>query len=311
MENPLLFPKKYSGILLLNLPSWGGGKNPWGVDKSFPGVTWHPQVIDDTTIEIIGFTGAFHLAQIQANLQYGDRIAQAKSVKITTKAPLPIQVDGEPWTLNACTIEVSLLSKTKVLLYDTPDDGYNPPITTLDERTRVEIKELASFKFSVEKIEQVKKEHPTNQLNKAQFITVLNQVTGLKFDEKNPALTDRLFTIFDTDKSGSIDFKELNVGLSILGEGTLEKKIKFVFSIFDTTNTGRITKDQLQTTFRTLFSMLYSGDSEKLVQLYVNVLLQLYDENKDQTITYDELLIAAKNDEVLAHLFTFGSYKKE
>jgi len=53
--------------------------------------------------------------------------------------------------------------------------------------------------------------------------------------------------------------------------------------------------------------MLYTGEAEQLVKVYVTILLELYDENKDGSITLDELITAAKNDEVLAHLFTFGS----
>lgn len=134
----------------------------------------------------------------------------------------------------------------------------------------------------------------------------MNQITGLGFDQSNPELTQRLFSIFDTDKSGTVDFKELSVGLSTLGSGTLEKKLAFVFSLFDK-GTGSINREQLTVAFRTLFSMLYTGEAEQLVKVYVTVLLELYDENKDGSITLDELITAAKNDEVLAHLFTFGS----
>jgi len=306
---PFPIQSDLTGICLLNLPSWGGGKNPWGPhDASAP---FKEQVIDDSMMEVIGFYGAFHLAQIQMNLQYGVRIAQAKHIKMTTKQPLPLQVDGEAWVIEPCTIEVNLLNKTNVLVYH--DQTYKPPVgNTLKDRTRVEIKELSSITFSVDKVESVYKQHGGKQLNKSEFITVLNQITGLSFDQTNKELTDRLFSIFDTDKSGSIDNKELSVGLSTLAqEGTLEKKLAFVFNMFDTNGSGTITKDELTVAFRTLFSMLYTGDSEQLVKVYVSVLLELYDENKDGSITLDELITAAKNDEILAHLFTFGSSKKK
>jgi len=299
---PFEVPAGLTGILLLNLPSWGGGTNPWGPEATDG--KFKPQVIDDSLVEVIGFTGAFHLAQIQSGLQYGIRITQAHSVKLTTSQPLPVQVDGEAWVLSPCSIEVKMLNKYKVLVYE--GKTYKPP-TKASLEARVEIQELAKFSFTIDKLEAVKKEYPNNQLNKAQFIHVLNQITGLKFDEKNPVLTDRLFTIFDLDKSGSIDFKELSVGLSTLGSGSLEKKLKFVFGLFDTSNTGHINREQLTVAFRTLFSMQYSGDSEKLVKIYVSIFVEVYDTNKDDNITFDELHLAAQNDKVLAHLFTFGS----
>jgi len=155
-------------------------------------------------------------------------------------------------------------------------------------------------------LEEVRKAHSGNSLNKSDFGKVLHELTGLKFDESNPALVDRLFTIFDTDKSGTLDFNELSVGLSVLGSGTLEKKLHFVFSLFDN-GTGNLTKEQLLVAFKTLFSMLYTGESSELVKLYVNVLLEAYDADHSNTITYDELLTACRHDQVLAHLFTFGS----
>jgi Ca2+-binding EF-hand superfamily protein len=303
-------PPNITGILLLNLPSWGGGCNPWGIDTYFPEKKWESQVIDDAQIEILGFTGAFHLAQIQSNLQYGIRLAQAKQVRMTTKQALPVQVDGEAWSLDPCSIRVNLLNQSKVLVYESKGENYKVPTKPLDARTRVEIKELGSLSFSVEKIEQTKKQLGTSALKKDEFVTAMNNITGIALGEKNPGLTDRLFQIFDTDKSGTVDSKELSVGLSILGTGTLESKLKFVFNLFDTTNSGRITKDQLTTTFKTLFSMLYAGEADQLVKIYVDVLIQLYDQNKDQTITLDELIVAAQNDEVLAHLFTFGASLK-
>jgi Ca2+-binding EF-hand superfamily protein len=305
---PFPVPSDLTGICLLNLPSWGGGKNPWGPEDP-SAAQFRPQVIDDSMLEVIGFTGAFHLAQIQMNLQYGVRIAQAKKIKLTTTAPLPLQVDGEAWVIEPCSIEVDLLNKTNVLIY--ADAEYKPPVGhTLKDRTRVEVKELANFSFSVEKLEAVHKQYGEKQLDKKEFITVLNQITGLHFDQQNPELCDRLFHIFDTDKSGTVDIKELKVGLTTLGSGTLEKKLGFVFSLFDTKGTGSINREQLTVAFRTLFSITYTGDAEQLVKVYVTLLLELYDENKDGSITLDELHTAAKNDEVLAHLFTFGAHHK-
>jgi len=220
---------------------------------------------------------------------------------LTTTTPLPVQVDGEAWVLAPCSIHVNLHAKNKILVYESKE--YHVPVTPLEKRARVEIKELSTFKFSVEKLESVRKAHAGNSLNKADFAKVVHEVTGLKLEQTE--LLDKLFVIFDTDKSGSIDFNELSVGLSVLGSGTLEKKLQFVFSLFDN-GTGNLSKEQLLVAFRTLFSMLYTGESAELVKLYVNVLLEAYDADHSNTITYDELLTACRHDQVLAHLFTFG-----
>ena len=57
---------------------------------------------------------------IQVNLSKAIRIAQGSSIKITLHQTLPVQVDGEPWTQEPSTIEVSFFKQTK-MLYKTED----------------------------------------------------------------------------------------------------------------------------------------------------------------------------------------------
>ncbi|KAL5110293.1 Diacylglycerol kinase theta [Taenia crassiceps] len=82
------------GILVLNILSWGGGANPWGLDKD---ETFAQPTHYDGLLEVVGICGVLHMGQIYSGFRSGIRLAQAAHLKIILKSELPIQVDGGPF----------------------------------------------------------------------------------------------------------------------------------------------------------------------------------------------------------------------
>ncbi|KAL5972075.1 Diacylglycerol kinase theta [Taenia solium] len=82
------------GIVVLNILSWGGGANPWGLDKD---ETFARPTHYDGLLEVVGICGVLHMGQIYSGFRSGIRLAQAAHLKIILKSELPIQVDGEPF----------------------------------------------------------------------------------------------------------------------------------------------------------------------------------------------------------------------
>nr|CDS26387.1 diacylglycerol kinase [Hymenolepis microstoma] len=82
------------GIVVLNILSWGGGANPWGLEKD---ETFVKPTHYDGLLEVVGICGVLHMGQIYSGLRSGIRLAQAAHLKIILKSELPIQVDGEPF----------------------------------------------------------------------------------------------------------------------------------------------------------------------------------------------------------------------
>lgn len=58
---------------------------------------------------------------------------------------------------------------------------------------------------------------------------------------------ERLFSVFDRDGNGSIDFQEFLTGLTMIYHGTIEDKKKFLFHMYDLDGNGEVTKDELFT----------------------------------------------------------------
>jgi len=90
-------------IVCLNLPSFSGGLNPWGVpgtrraaDREFTA-----PFVDDGLIEVVGFRDAWHGLVLLAPNGHGTRIAQAHRVRFEFHKGAAdhtfLRVDGEPW----------------------------------------------------------------------------------------------------------------------------------------------------------------------------------------------------------------------
>ncbi len=71
---------------------------------------------------------------------------------------------------------------------------------------------------------------------------------------------ERLFQMFDKDKSGQIDVKEFLIGLSNFTGAGKEEKLKFAFMVFDEDGNGVITKQELLKILKA--NHMASSDSE-------------------------------------------------
>jgi len=106
-------PNAVRGLVVLNVPSYAGGANPWGTKKSK--VFLKPS-ISDGMFEVFGVKGAAHLARIQSKVSHGGlRLGQGKHMKIVTTREIPAQVDGEPWLMVPSEVTVEFQSQAKLL----------------------------------------------------------------------------------------------------------------------------------------------------------------------------------------------------
>ena len=99
-------PEDAEGVLVANIGSYMGGVDLWqNEDDNYD--NFDPQSMHDKILEVVSISGTWHLGKLQVGLSRARRLAQGQSIKIQLFAKFPVQIDGEPWFQEPCTISIS------------------------------------------------------------------------------------------------------------------------------------------------------------------------------------------------------------
>ena len=70
------------------------------------------------------------------------------------------------------------------------------------------------------------------------------------------AFADYVFRVFDTDNSGTIDFKEFICALSVTSRGKMEDKLDWAFQLYDIDGDGLISYDEMLKIVEAIYKMV-------------------------------------------------------
>ncbi|XP_017295344.1 NADPH oxidase 5 [Kryptolebias marmoratus] len=135
-----------------------------------------------------------------------------------------------------------------------------------------------------------------------QFENIAGEDKEIDLDEFKTALkvkesffAERFFSLFDSDRSGSISLDELLKALNLLIHGTEADRLRFLFQVYDVDGSGSIDPDELKTVLKScLQESAISLPEEKLEDLTL-VLFESADKDNSGSITFEELKAELEN----------------
>lgn len=72
------------------------------------------------------------------------------------------------------------------------------------------------------------------------------------------SFADYVFNVFDSDRSGTIDFKEFICALSVTSRGKMEDKLEWAFQLYDIDRDGKISYDEMLQIVEAIYKMVTS-----------------------------------------------------
>ncbi|XP_031567229.1 lysophosphatidylcholine acyltransferase 2-like [Actinia tenebrosa] len=113
---------------------------------------------------------------------------------------------------------------------------------------------------------------------------------------------EELFSLYDRDESGDIDFREYLIGMALVAKpASSDDSIKLAFEVFDVNKDGRVGELELKHILQSAYPSIRERD--------INCIFRRIDVNNRGYVTYEEFYAFAKSNPEYAVIF--DSYRKE
>ncbi len=149
---------------------------------------------------------------------------------------------------------------------------------------------------------------PTGQLTNAEFNKIYKQF----FPFGDPTdFANYIFSAFDKDKSGAIDFKEFIIVLSVTSRGSKNEKIEWSFRLYDQNRDEKIDFDEMLKVVTAIYKMIGPmvklENDEATPELRVKKIFGYLNKDTSETLNIDDFkAICEKDNQVLRGLDLYG-----
>lgn len=142
---------------------------------------------------------------------------------------------------------------------------------------------------------------PKGELDKKKFTEVYREFYPQGKAEK---FSDEVFKLFDTDKSGKIDFQEFLVAVSITSSNDVRKKLQLAFDLYDKNDNGRIDKKEMEKMLIAIYDLNgetnRKGDNDPKSR--TEAIFRKMDRDYSNTLSESEFIEGCLGDPVLMRL---------
>ncbi|KAF2724173.1 EF-hand [Polychaeton citri CBS 116435] len=144
------------------------------------------------------------------------------------------------------------------------------------------------------------KDCPSGMLSKPEFQKIYKQF----FPFGDPSsFADYVFNVFDSDKSGSIDFKEFICALSVTSRGKMEDKLDWAFQLYDIDGDGKISYEEMLSIVEAIYKMVGSmvklPEDEDTPEKRVKKIFRMMDKDENGSLDMEEFKEGSKRDETI------------
>ncbi len=141
------------------------------------------------------------------------------------------------------------------------------------------------------------KDCPTGKLSIDEFQKIYKQFFPFG-DPKE--FSSYVFKVFDNDGSGTIEFKEFIVALSITSRGSVEEKLGWAFQLYDLDHDGKITYNEMlaivDAIYKMIGSMVKLPEDESTPEKRVDKIFGSMDKDRNGELTFEEFKEGSKVD---------------